>query len=225
MNLDSIKAIAFDFDGTLAPLNIDFEFLKSEMKKLALLYVDESYLNNVDHLYTLEMIYEIEVYLGGRGERFKEAAFSKLREIELHFASKKELFPGSRSVLLSLKEMGMRLAIITRNCKEAVIRVFPDYREYVEVIVSREDVARVKPDPEHPRKALLALGADPSLSIICGDHPTDVIAGKALGAYTVGVLTGRTKREDFVRYGADLVIPSIDFLPRLIKSHSLALYR
>lgn len=218
MDLKPIKAVVFDFDGTLAPLNIDFDLLKAEVKKIALLYVEESYLSKLDHLYTLEMVYEIQAHLGEKGREFKEVAFSKLDEIEVAFASQKELFPGARSVLRSLKEMGIKTAIITRNCRQAIKTVFPDYGEYVEVIVSREDVPRVKPNPEHPKRALIALDVEPSLSVICGDHPTDIIAGKTLGARTVGVLTGRTKKEELLKVGADYVIPSIEVLPDLIRA-------
>jgi len=42
--------------------------------------------------------------------------------------------------------------------------------------------------------------------VIVGDHPIDIQAGKSAGMKTVGVLTGRTKREEFERAGADYIL-------------------
>jgi len=39
-----------------------------------------------------------------------------------------------------------------------------------------------------------------------GDHPIDILAGKRVGMKTIGVLTGRTKREEFEKAGADYIL-------------------
>ena len=52
-------------------------------------------------------------------------------------------------------------------------------------------------------KALYVSGAE---TVIVGDHTIDIRAGKAVGMKTIGVLTGRTKREDFEEAGADYVL-------------------
>jgi len=42
--------------------------------------------------------------------------------------------------------------------------------------------------------------------IMVGDHPLDIQTGKRVGARTIGVLTGRTKREEFEQAGADFIL-------------------
>ncbi len=42
-----------------------------------------------------------------------------------------------------------------------------------------------------------------------GDHLIDIEAGKRLGMKTIGVLTGRIKREEFEEVGADGVLEDI----------------
>ena len=39
-----------------------------------------------------------------------------------------------------------------------------------------------------------------------GDHIIDIQAGKRVGMKTIGVLTGRTKKEEFEKAGADYIL-------------------
>ncbi|MCX7857624.1 MAG: HAD family hydrolase [Deltaproteobacteria bacterium] len=211
-----LKAVIFDFDGTLAPLNLDFSFLREEVSKIALKYVSESILGSLNHYHILEMIYELEGYLGEKGKIFRKEAFSKLRELEVEAASKKSLFFYTRGVLKKLKETNIIEGIITRTCIEAVVTVFPDYKSYIQAVVTRDDVTRVKPHPEHVMKILNILNIVAEEAIVVGDHPTDIIAGNLVGMKTLGVLTGRTKREDFLKVGATYVFQDIRGLINLI---------
>jgi phosphoglycolate phosphatase len=45
--------------------------------------------------------------------------------------------------------------------------------------------------------------------IMVGDHMIDIQTGKRVGMKTVGVLTGRTKKEEFEKTGADYVLTSV----------------
>ena len=42
-----------------------------------------------------------------------------------------------------------------------------------------------------------------------GDHPIDIQAGKSAGMKTIGVLTGRTKREEFEKAGANHILKDV----------------
>lgn len=166
-------------------------------------------MNGLDGLYILEMIYEIQEFLKEKGTQFKKQAFLRLRELEVKAASKKSLFAYTRDVLEALKNRGIRRGIMTRTCLDAVSTVFPDYKEYVEAVVTREEVDRVKPHPNHVVKILEVLCVEAKEAMIAGDHPTDVMAGQALGIKTVGVLTGRTAKEEFLRIGATYILSDI----------------
>jgi phosphoglycolate phosphatase len=49
-----------------------------------------------------------------------------------------------------------------------------------------------------------------------GDTTVDMLAGKAAGAQTVGVLCGFGTREELERNGADLVIDSTNLLAKIL---------
>jgi len=57
------------------------------------------------------------------------------------------------------------------------------------VLVTAEDVARGKPDPEGFLLASAALGVAPADCVVVEDSPAGVAAGKAAGGYVVAIVT------------------------------------
>ena len=120
-------------------------------------------------------------------------------------------------MLTSLKKREIKVGIVTRNCRIAVTTVFPDIRDYCDIIITREMTRNVKPHPEHLLVALKSLGAAPESSAMVGDHPMDIRIGKHAGALTIGVLTGYSTSDQLIEAGADIIIDKaadiIDVLP------------
>lgn len=210
------RAVIFDFDGTLTELTLDFQNLRSEIEGIARQYVPETTIMELKNSFIVEMIYEIEARLEGEGSKFKDETFEKLRVLELEAAKGKDVYPFTRSVLSLLKTKGLTIGIITRTCIDVVNSVFPDFGEYVEGIVTRDHIKDLKPHPDHIRAVCHALSVSPEEGILAGDHPTDMLAGKAVGMRTVGLLSGRTTREDLNRAGADYVVQDIRAIPDLL---------
>ena len=214
--MPNVTALIFDFDGTLTPLTIDFSSLRTEVESLAGKYAAEHVIKDLSHLYTVEMIYELERSLGEAGGEFRRVAFERMAELETEASRGKELYPYAREVLRDLKDRGLKVAIITRNCIGALKNVFPDMDDYVDSVVTRDDVARVKPHPEHVAAVLAALNATPDEAVLVGDHPTDIAAGLAIGTQTIGVLTGRTQEADFEKAGAHYITNDIRDVKNLL---------
>jgi phosphoglycolate phosphatase len=204
-----MKAIIFDFDGTLTELTLDFKLLRDEIEVIALKYAGEETMKALDGFYVIEMIYELESRLGERGSLFSKAAFERLKILELDAARGKDVLPYTRDVLKSLGDKGLGRGIVTRTCIEVLRAVFPDMDEYIEGVVTRDEVKLVKPDPAQVREALRVLGIEPGEAMLVGDHPTDVMAGNSAGLTTVGVLTGRTTREAFEAVRAHYIFNDI----------------
>jgi phosphoglycolate phosphatase len=183
--------------------------MRREVERLAERFMPADALRQYEGQLMLEMIYHIEEALGEKGPAFRDEAFALLREIEVRAAQGKEVYLYVRNVLSRLKKRGLKIGVMTRNCAEALRRVFPDMDAYVDVSLTREDIRVVKPHPSHPLAVVGLLGVDPSEALLVGDHPTDILAGQASGIRTVAVLTGRTQRADFERVGADHIVPDI----------------
>jgi phosphoglycolate phosphatase len=116
------------------------------------------------------------------------------------------LMPGTKKTLRLLKERGIKVGIITRNCEDAVRKVFPDIDEFCDVFISRDAVKRVKPHPDHLSAAIKILHVSAEESVMIGDHMIDILSGKQAGTKTIGVLTGRITRKEFEEIGADYIL-------------------
>jgi phosphoglycolate phosphatase len=211
-----IRGVIFDFDGTLTELTLNFDYLKTEIVNIARKYITEEEIKAFEGYFIIEMIYEIEKKPGKGDTNFRHEAFERLRVLELEAAEGKDVYPYTRGVLQHLRGKGIKVGIITRSCLGALKRVFPDMDTYVDGIVAREDIQYVKPDPSHVVEALRVLNILPEEALLVGDHPTDIMAGKALVMQTVGVLTGRTNKEDFQNAEATHILQDIRGIPDLL---------
>ena len=204
-----MKAMVFDFDGTLAVLTIDFGLMRRRVLEwMKACGIGEE---RIHEKYLLEIIEEVrhlmvEEKRAKEAETFFDGAHQILKEVELEAAAGGKLIPGSKGVLLSLREKGVKVGIVTRNCEDAVRRVFPDVDAYCDVFVSRDGVRKVKPHPDHLTSVMRALRVSGAEAVMVGDHVLDILAGKKVGMKTVGVLTGYIKREEFEKAGADYIL-------------------
>ena len=215
----TIKTIIFDFDGTLAKLNIDFHRMREAVGKLIL-----SYGITRDELHTdfvLEMIDSAAAILNQRSphisKKFFDEANSIIENIEIEAAENGELFDRTKELLNSLKSLKISCGIITRNCAKAVKIVFPDIFSYCPMVVCRDAVNKVKPHPEHLNMALNKLGGSAKHTLMIGDHPLDIKTGRRAGTKTCGVLTGHFQKNDFIEAEADLVLPHAADILNIIK--------
>jgi phosphoglycolate phosphatase len=205
----NVKTIIFDFDGTLAKLNIDFDLMRKAVLKILPSYNIDP--DNLRSPFILEMIKEAKLTLDKsspeKAQAFSQNAFRLIEEIEIRAAVDGQLFDRTKELFSGLKLHGISSAIITRNCTKAVNLIFPDISFYCPVVISRNDVINVKPHPEHLNKTLQILKALPQNTLMVGDHPLDIITGRNAATLAAGVLTGRFLKEDFIKAGADLVLP------------------
>ncbi len=205
------SAILFDFDGTLATLNVDFGSMRA-----GLLSRIQSYGLDVDRfkdLYALEMIdratEELEPVRPDAVPVLKEECLSLIRDVEMEGARRGMLFDGIRDMFRILRQKNIKTAVVTRNCFDAVSCIYQGIEVECDAVVSREFTQRVKPHPQHLITALALLGVEASQAVMAGDHPMDISAGKAVGAYTIGVLSGYSGTEPLREAQADLILDHI----------------
>jgi phosphoglycolate phosphatase len=129
-------------------------------------------------------------------------------------AAQSGLFPFTLSVLEALRAQGTAVAVVTRNCPEAVFRIFPALLEHVACVLTRDDVPRVKPHPEHINAALGIVGCEPGKCLMVGDHPMDIEAGKRAGTLTAGVASGDVSCECLREAGPDWLAQDVGELMR-----------
>ena len=106
-------------------------------------------------------------------------------------------FPGIPEALRQLRASGVPIAIVTSKTRSFTVRGLrvTGLEELFDGIVAAEDTERHKPDPEPVARALRLLGRPPNGALMVGDAAYDLLAGRAAGAATAGVLWGGSTRE------------------------------
>jgi phosphoglycolate phosphatase len=208
----------FDVDGTLVSMELDFVQIRKEVDALLVSKgYPEDRLNKTAS--TLETITSAVEYMRAEGldwELVKKEADNYLEKVELEAASKAVLIKGADTVLKLLKKHKKKVGVITRNNRRVVIHILEKsgLSAYVDIILARDDVERVKPHPDHVLQALEKLNSSPKKTVVIGDHHFEIEAGNMAGCFTIGVLTGSGTRKTLK--DAEMVLDSINDLKEII---------
>ncbi len=116
--------------------------------------------------------------------------------------------------LSKLSAQGYRLGVVT-NDGEAPARAHlraSGVLEAFEFVAGYDSGFGAKPGPGQLQAACLHFDCAPEAAVIVGDSLHDLMAGRAAGMRTAGVLTGLAGAEE-LRPFADVVLPDIGHLP------------
>jgi HAD superfamily hydrolase (TIGR01509 family) len=118
-------------------------------------------------------------------------------------AAKVRPLPGARELLRALTDASVPWAIATSGYRESAGPMI----EMLDVppgtpVVTRDQVARAKPDPDLFLTAAERLGVDILDSVVVGDSVWDLLAARRARALGVGLLSGGYGRDELERAGA-----------------------
>ena len=214
-----VEAVVFDFDGTLAELNVDFGQMRAGL--LDIIEQFKLQKNDFKDLFALEMVdaaaSAIERLRPEDAPVLREKTLRFICDVEMKGAQRGKLFAGVGEMFHHLRTMKIKTGVVTRNCRDAVYCMYPDIEIDCDVLVTREATERVKPHPEHLFTALEQLSVDPKSAAMVGDHPMDIQTGKAAGVFTVGVLSGYSGAEPLIEARADLIVERVSEIVELIR--------
>ena len=199
-NQMNIQGIIFDFDGTLAELNLDFGYMAQRVEDLAR---ERGFVGPWPEGYLLEALSSVSASLG---DGFQERAMELIVELEVEAAGRSRLFPFTRPLLARARERGFSLGVVSRNCGPAIRRLLPEV-DGLAAFLPREKAPQPKPHPRQLWDACAALRLEPPRAAMVGDHPTDMQAAVAAGCLPVGVTSGRVGAEELQEAGAVVVLP------------------
>ncbi len=118
--------------------------------------------------------------------------------------------PGLVALLAHLENRGIPRAVATSSRREYAegLIVRHGLREHFAFLLTAEDVAHGKPDPEIYRTAADRFGIRPGNLLVLEDSPPGLAAAKAAGAFAVGVPHEHSPAGGLA--DADLIVPRLD---------------
>jgi phosphoglycolate phosphatase len=161
----------------------------------------------------------VERFLGpGREGLAEEGLRLYLEHYSRHCGDLTRLYPGVKETLPHLA--GKKLAVLSNKLQrltEAVLRVtgiFP----FFAAIRGGGGKMPLKPSPEPLLALIKEMGVEPGRTLMVGDKPADVLAGKGAGTHTLGVTYGYGEPSSLAAAGPDGLIPNFPELEALLLS-------
>jgi len=214
-------AVLFDLEGTLIRTILEdssftLEFRQQTREKLIELGIPPQVLGKVKR-YTLMCNKAFEYVEKNFSEEKARLFHHELDEVvkgfEMRSAESSKLFPETLATLRKLKRIDCKMGIVTNTSKKAGDFVFSRYElgDFFEVVITREDVKRLKPDPGGVLLALKRLGE--TEFFLVGDLIYDAQAAEKAGG--LSIIVNRNPSKD-LEFRADYVVHSLAEIPALI---------
>ncbi|MFF2889530.1 pyrophosphatase PpaX [Paenibacillus sp. NPDC057967] len=183
--MNQIRTMLFDLDGTILDTNelIIRSFLES-LKG----YVPEDFCR--DHIIPIMGLTLADQMKLFSGLDDVEPLVKAYREVNLRLHDDLvRTFEYVNEVLEKLHRQGIQIGVVTTKMRLTTERglKFVGIYDYIDAIVTIDDVTHAKPHPEPVLKAMGLLGADPATTIMVGDSTVDIQSAVAAGAIGVGV--------------------------------------
>ncbi|HOV21598.1 MAG TPA: HAD-IA family hydrolase [bacterium] len=182
-----INGVVFDFDGTIIHSFIDFGNMKRRIIELCIKYNLKPPSKNLP---ALELIKEVQKNNKENKNitEFKRESEKIIIEEEIKGMKNAVPYKDILTLIKKLKTKGIKIGIITRNCRKATEIVVKKFSIPYDVFLTRDDVEKVKPSPYHLEKAIEKLGVKKENTIIVGDHYFDILCGRKAGILTCGIV-------------------------------------
>ena len=187
-----IKAILFDMDGVLIDAK-DWHY-EALNRALGLFGLE---ISRYDHLHTFDGL-PTKVKLKMLSEQYflPEELHPFINQAKQNYTMEitnrkcRPLFHHEYA-LSKFHQAGYKIAVCSNSMRgtiETMMRLSA-LIDYVDLIVSNEDVHKAKPDPEMYLTAMGKFGLLPGECLVVEDNPKGIMAGRASGAFVLPVAT------------------------------------
>lgn len=185
-----IKAVVFDMDGVLIDAREwHFEALNRALGLLGYEITRYEHLSTFDGLPTRRKLQMLTVERGLPAELHSFLNSLKQQYTLEYVATRCKPVFQHQYALARLKDAGYRLGVASNSVRRTIDEMMErsDLIRFLDVVVSNEDVARGKPDPEMYVKAMATLGVAPEETLVVEDNDNGVKAATAAGAHVLVV--------------------------------------
>lgn len=175
-----IKLIIFDLDGVLVKTkDIHYNALNQSLRELGEKYVitETEHISIYDGLKTNQKL-ELLTKNKGLPPSTYESIWNKKQELTIEYISKLQPDLGKIELLKELRNKGYKLAVASNSIRRSVLVILAKIGviEYMDLIISNEDVKNSKPHPEMYWKTMSMIGVLPEETLIVEDSPHGLLA-------------------------------------------------
>jgi HAD superfamily hydrolase (TIGR01509 family) len=208
---NTVKAVIFDFEGTLVDFQWRLADAESELRRA---FAAQCYGTAGNYAELWNAAADIAVpqgrlaalrgVLGPVYDRWDDDALTRWA-----------LRPGAAALLQALAGRGVRTAMVSNIGRAALAAALARFGldRRLAPVVSRDDVAFMKPRPEGTLRALAELKTTPEEALFVGDSRADVLAARAAGLRVAIIRGGECVESDFAALPPDHFMSRLDELP------------
>ena len=181
-----IKAILFDFDGTLAnTVDLIIATFEHTCRTMLGTVPPRAAIVNTFGL----PLGDAMLALSGRTEHVEQMRDVYREYNNKHHDEMIKPIAGVQETLAALKEQGLKIAVVTSKKQPMVLRGISclQLEQYIDAVIALEDTQQSKPHAEPMLAACAKLGVAPQECLCVGDSPFDLQSGRNAGARTVAV--------------------------------------
>lgn len=210
------RAALFDFNGTLSEDEDVLFAVLAEIfaERYSWTMSERHYREHLLGMSDREIIDRVRVERGDEEPGALEAMLSERRERYLdRVRAAPTITPEARDLVRGLRAAGAHVGVVTGAQREEVREVLAlcDLADAFEIVLTEEDVARGKPDPEGYLTAASLLGVAPERCLVLEDSAVGVRSAVAAGMTVVVVGSDDEPLPEGARASARRLTP--DLLP------------
>lgn len=207
-----IKAALFDLDGVVFDTETQYtvfwgmigkEF-HPEVPDFAHRIKGQTLVQIYDKYFSDEAVFShVDGFVSCKDEQDKITA--RLDDFEQNM--KYEYIAGFEDFVKDLKQHGIKCAVVTSSNIQKMLNVYkehPEFKAYFDRVLTSEDFAKSKPDPDCYLKGAACFDAKPEECVGFEDSFNGLKAVRASGAFTLGLAT--TNSADAIRPYSDAIV-------------------
>ncbi|WP_232699343.1 HAD family hydrolase [Brevibacillus daliensis] len=200
-----IKALVFDFDGTILDTEWTlYEAFREIYEQHGVILPKDKWSEGVGRELVFDPFLHLEELTGKQVDRIEMEKLWLDRHHEL--LKSKDIRPGVRDYLEAGKNLGLQIGVASSSPKSWVLPFLETYqiRDYFTCICTKDDVQKVKPDPELYLKVIDCMGVEAKDTIAFEDSMAGAQAAKSAGLHCVITPHELTRNHPFTTFDVRL---------------------
>jgi len=216
----NLEGLIFDLDGTLIDsIEVYYTMMKTVFERLCWPKVPRKVMRKAIKDDGFEWGFVVPPGSSRSDDELIAEAREVIREVYPHvFEDTVHMVPGADKLLRRLHEHRVKLGLVTSTLARFIeFKLIPlkkcGVHDLFHTVITLDDVENRKPSGDPLLECARRIGENPGKCAYVGDTTGDMVAGKAAGMRTIGVLTGLDDYEALKAEGPDMIVESVSQLP------------